>query len=178
MKMEIKFGTKENKIDTSAYNKFFSLLMSVVISLGLLQACSGESQESQAQRFPESSIADEFISESELNKLLGYADGKTRIIGSYYRTYTLSWSNDLSRDLGMKNIQSQMTDFPDLYKSAVKVFEEWRESGEEHDDGSTNNGLWNINVAIVKDYLDTKYNGIELGAEFDISNQDESPLLT
>lgn len=144
-------------------------LTSAVMTVLLVQGCSGEAE--SVNRYPDSSVAEEFISEKELAKLLSFSQRKTSSITSYYTNYTASFSTPMSRDLMMSRVSAEMKDFPQILSSAEVVFEDWRKRGKEHVYTSTYNGRKDINVAILRNYLDEKYSDRDIGEKYGISNQ-------
>ena len=148
-----------------------------IFTMSLMQGCGDKGHQNQNNRYPETSVATEFLSESELTKLLNFAGTKLGLLGIEYSTYSWQVSNQLSRDMLMDRVEARMKGFPELFVSTEKVFKEWREKGYEHEMVLGYKGLDNINVAILGDYLDKKYNGADIGIKYGLTNQDLATLI-
>ena len=163
--------------NVSTFKNLSTLLVQVLIFLSLIQGCSGDEQDSNESMSSDTSIADDFLSEDELAKLLKFSNEMPLTLSGYFENYTWSWSSSMSRELGMQNIESNMKDFPELYQSTENVFEEWKNKGWKHSDQYSVDGNGNISVAIVKDYLDNKHLGKNIGAAYGISNQQLAHMI-
>ena len=60
--------------NVSTFKNLSTLLVQVLIFLSLIQGCSGDEQDSNESMSSDTSIADDFLSEDELAKLLKFSN--------------------------------------------------------------------------------------------------------